>query len=150
VAVGWRFNPVGLDAPNEAPILPMVSVSTDGAKTFPPAVNLAAGPFEQEALRAEALKSAPTTTAPAAPATTTTVPAGSKASQPNQAANFGGSNPTLAVDLKGTVYAAWVSTSASISPSPQFAHFLSKSTDKGKTWTVTQISPFSPNNTNGF
>ncbi len=158
VAVGWRYDPAGLDAPNEAPILPMVAVSTDGARTFGAPVNLAAAAFEQPSVRADALKSVTTTTTPAsaastaaaAPTTTTTAPAGSRAAQPNQAVNFGGSNPTLTVDSKGTLYAAWVSTSANISPSPSFAHFLSKSTDKGKTWTVTQISPFSPNNTNGY
>ena len=149
VAVGWRLNPVGLDSPNEAPILPMIAVSTDGAKTFGPAVNLAAAAFQQDSLRADALKSAPTTTV-APGATTTTAPPGSKKAQPNQAANFGGSNPTVTVDAKGTIYAAWVSTYASISPSPLYAHFLSKSTDRGKTWTVTQISPFSANNTNGY
>ncbi|MDQ6726758.1 MAG: glycoside hydrolase [Actinomycetota bacterium] len=157
VAVGWRYDPAGLDAPNEAPILPMVSVSTDGGRTFLAAVNLAAGAFEQDGHRADAMKSATTTTTPsptttvAAPPTTTTLPpAGSKAAQPNQAANFGGSNPTLAVDAKGTLYAAWVSTTANISPAPQYAHFLSTSTDKGKTWTVTQISPFSAGNINGY
>jgi hypothetical protein len=155
VAVGWRLNPVGLEAPDEGPILPMVAVSIDGARSFAPAINLAAGAFEQESLRAEALRSATTTTTtPAAPAeattTTTLPPAGSRAAQPNQAVNFGGSNPTVTVDRKGNIYAAWVATTANISPAPQFAHFLSKSTDKGKTWTVSQISPFSPNNTNGF
>jgi Neuraminidase (sialidase) len=162
VAVSWRFNPVGLDAPNEAPILPMLSVSTDGGKTFGPSVNLAEGAFQQPAIRAAALKSAtPATTtttvataANAEPATTTTTapppPPGSKAAQPDQAANFGGSNPTVTVDTKGTIYAAWVSQSANISPAPLFAHFLSKSTDRGKTWTTTQISPFSAENTNGY
>jgi hypothetical protein len=156
VAVGWRYDPAGLDAPNGAPILPMVSVSTDGARTFSPAVNLAAGAFDQDGRRAEALKSATTTSSPAPPTTsaepttTTTVPPGSKAATPNQAANFGGSNPTVAFDSRGTLYAAWVSTSANITPAPQFGHFLSKSTDNGKTWTVTQISPFSADNTNGF
>jgi hypothetical protein len=168
VAVGWRYDPAGLEAPNEAPIAPMVAVSTDGARTFSPAVNLAAGAFQQADLRTAALKTTTTTTAPAAPATTTAPaapatttaaaastpttlpPAGSKAAQPDQVANFGGSNPTLTIDGKGNLYAAWVSTTANISPSPQFAHFLSKSTDRGKTWTVTQISPFSANNTNGF
>jgi len=157
VVVGWRLNPSGLDAPNEGPILPMVAVSTDGARSFAPAVNLAAAAFDDATHRADAIKSGTTTTTPgptttsAAPATTTTLPpAGSRAAQPNQAVNFGGSNPTVAVDSKGTFYAAWVATSANVSPTPLFAHFLSTSTDKGKTWTVTQISPFSDNNTNGF
>lgn len=159
VAVSWRWNPVGLEAPNEAPILPMVSVSTDGARSFPPAVNLAMVAFEQAAVRTEALKSATagttTTTVPAAPnaepaTTTTTVPVGSRAAQPDQAVNFGGSNPSAAVDDKGNLYVAWVSTYANIDPAPKFAHFLSKSTDRGKTWTTTQISPFVANNTNGF
>jgi len=148
VAVGWRYDPAGLEAPNEAPIAPMVAVSTDGARTFSPAVNLAAAAFQSPELRAAAIKSAPAPSAGSTP--TTAPPAGSKAAQPDQVANFGGSNPTIAVDDKGTLYAAWVSTSANISPSPLFAHFLSKSTDHGKTWTTTQISPFSANNTNGY
>src|SRR5436305_11391190 len=69
VAVGWRYDPAGLDAPNEAPILPMVAVSTDGARTFSPPVNLAAGAFAQDSIRADAMKSA-TTTTPASPGTT--------------------------------------------------------------------------------
>ena len=149
VAVGWRLNPVGLDAPNEAPILPLVAVSTDGGKTFGAAVNLAAGAFENAKFRSDALKSAtPTTLAPGA--TTTTVPAGSRRAQPDQPANFGGSNPTVTVDAKGALYAAWVSTYANLSPSPQYGYFLSKSTDQGKTWSVTQIAPFIPDNTNGY
>jgi BNR repeat-like domain len=166
VAVGWRFNPYGTMAPDDVPIEPLVAVSTDGARTFPAATNLAAQPFQQASLRTDALNSAttttsPTTTAPTtttipgptttqAPTTTSTLPPGSKAATPNQPANFGGSNPTLTVDNKGTIYAAWVATTANIDPSPKYANFLSKSTDHGKTWTVTQITPFSANNTNGF
>jgi hypothetical protein len=155
VAVSWRWDPIGLESPNAAPIAPMISVSTDGARTFSPGVDLAALAFSQPGLRADALKPVPTTapsspTTSAEPTTTTLPPAGSRAAQPNQVANFGGSNPSVAIDAKGTIYAAWVSTSANISPAPFFAHFLSKSTDKGKTWTVTQISPFTANNTNGY
>ena len=150
VTVGWRWDPIGLEAPNQAPIAPYVAVSTDGAKTFAPALNLAAIAFEDANRRAEALKSAPAPTPPAAGATTTTVPPNSRRAQPNQVANFGGSNPSVAVDDKGTLYAGWVFTSANITPAPLFAHFLSKSTDQGKTWTTHQISPFIANNTNGY
>ena len=43
-----------------------------------------------------------------------------------------------------------MSTYANISPSPQFGYLLSTSTDKGKTWTTSQIAPFVDNNTNGY
>ncbi|MGH9280568.1 MAG: exo-alpha-sialidase [Acidimicrobiales bacterium] len=150
VAVSWRYDPLGLDEPNLLPIAPFVSVSTDGAKTFAPAVNLASIAFESEALRSAALKSAPAPSASSSTTPTTAPPAGSRAAQPNQVANFGGSNPSVTVDGKGNLYSAWVFTSANIDPAPQFAHFLSKSSDKGKTWTTSQISPFSANNTNGY
>ncbi|MCA1684296.1 MAG: glycoside hydrolase, partial [Actinobacteria bacterium] len=74
--------------------------------------------------------------------TTTTAAAGTRAAQPDQAANFGGFGPSMAVDDKGTVYAVWPSTTANVNPRPPGGIFLSKSTDKGKTWTTTQVSPF--------
>lgn len=155
VIVGWRWDPLGLEEPNEAPIAPYVAVSTDGARTFAPAVNLAAIAFDNPALRADAFKAATASAATSSsgstePTTTTTAPAGSRRAQPDQVANFGGSNPSVAVDDEGTLYAGWVATYANLDPSPPFAHFLSKSTDQGRTWTTSQISPFTTNNTNGF
>src|SRR5436305_8017007 len=98
VAVGWRYDPAGLEAPNEAPIAPMVAVSTDGARTFSPAVNLAAAAFQAPDLRAAAIKSAPAPSAGSTPATP--APAGSQAAQPHQVANLGGSNPANPVHGK--------------------------------------------------
>jgi photosystem II stability/assembly factor-like uncharacterized protein len=169
VAVGWRWNPYMTSSPNDYPTEPLVSVSTDGGRTFPDATNLAALAFANDAQRTAAINSGTTTTTTAsgatttststtvagptttaAPTTTTTLDPNSRAAKPNQVANFGGANPTVAVDNKGNLYAAWVATYANIDQSPQFAHFLSKSTDHGKTWSTYQISPYSKNNTNGF
>jgi Neuraminidase (sialidase) len=75
----------------------------------------------------------PTTTAPAA---------GSRAAQPDQPANFGGSNPSLTVDEKGTVYVAWVTHSSNISPAPVPAIWLSTSTDRGRTYAASAVTPF--------
>ena len=85
----------------------MVSVSRDGARTFAPPVDLADKLFDAPEARQQML-SAVTTTVPAPGATTPTTtipPAGSKAAQPNQAANFGAStnrgSMTAGVDGKG-------------------------------------------------
>ena len=67
---------------------------------------------------------------------------GSKAAQPDQAANFGGSNPSLTVDDKGNVYVAWITHSSNITPAPLPAVWLSKSTDGGKTYVASAITPF--------
>ena len=174
VYVAWRRQYPGTSTPNAQPNDPMVAVSTDGGRTFNE-IDAQTGVFEDGAVRAEALKTATTTTivpvattttaapqppqaeqppaqttATTAAPTTTTVPPDSLAAKPDQAANFGGTNPTVAVDAKGTLYVAWVATYANLTPRPATAHFLSTSTDRGKTFKVSQITPFVRENSNNF
>lgn len=139
-------------APNAVPAIPAVAVSHDGGRTFGEPVNLADKQFDSPAVREQAF-GAVTTTVPAPGATTTTTttpPATSKAAQPNQAANFGGSagraSVTAGVDGKGTAYVLWMSGTANVTPAPPSARYLSTSTDGGKTWTTRQTMPFSYDN----
>lgn len=176
IYVSWRqqfrFLP-----PNARPPLPVMAVSTDGGRTFSEPIDLTAATFQDPAQRAEALKTTTTTAAPptttspttapstpttesaspltpttAAPATTTTTapPPGSNAAEPDQPINFGGSNPEVAVDDEGTVYSAWVTSYANIKPAADAAHFLTRSSDQGKTLEVLPLTPFSPENVNTF
>ena len=130
-------------APNAEPNQPAVSVSTDGGRTFADPVSAVGGAFTP-AVRSDAFSKITTTIAPPGPTTTTTAPLpGSRAAQPDQAANFGGGKASITLDAKGTLYMAWPSSTANLATPPPPGYFLSKSTDHGKTWTVTQIAPFS-------
>ncbi|MDQ3897790.1 MAG: glycoside hydrolase [Actinomycetota bacterium] len=141
VYVGASRRWPGFSGSNALPNQPVVLVSTDGGKTFGEPINLAESTFNDAANRSEAFKS--TTTTVATPGTTTTVPApGSRAATPDQAANFGGFGPSMAVDGKGTVYAAWPTTYANLTPRPAGAIMVSKSTDHGKTWTTSPMTGF--------
>jgi len=144
VYVTWTRTLTNAVAPNAEPVKPFVAVSRDGAKTFSEPIDLTAGVFNDARIRADALKTT-TTTTPTGPTTTTTAPpADSRAAQPDQAGNFGGRDATLTVDDKGTVHVAWRAQSANITPATFNALFLSSSTDQGKTFTVTQITPWVP------
>jgi photosystem II stability/assembly factor-like uncharacterized protein len=148
VYVTYGSRQTNASAPNGSPNGSNVIVSTDGGRHFGQPVSLPPTAFSNDQTRQAAL-SAVTTTVPAAgaPTTTTTAPpAGSRAAQPNQVANFGGFEPSVAVAKDGTVYAAWPSATANVTPGPPTGIFLSKSTDHGKTWTTTQAVPFSYNN----
>lgn len=170
VYVTWRQQH-RFTAPNQLPNLPMMAVSTDGGVTFSEPINLVGEHFAEPEARAEVIAATTTTAAPPEtttttgdpattttteaekPATTTTTaPPGSPASDPDQQVNFGGTNPVVAVDDAGTAYAAWVSTVQNFDdderPSP--AHFLTRTSDRGATVEVFQISPFAPENVNGF
>ena len=141
VYIGSGRRQPGFTGGDSLPVQPVVAVSTDGGKTFGEPVNLAESVFTDGAMRQNALRTA--TTLPGAPAPTTTVPAaGSRAATPDQAANFGGFGPGIAVDTKGTAYAIWPATYANLVPRPANGIMLSKSTDKGKTWTTSQVAPF--------
>ncbi len=145
VYVGYRRSQPGFTAPNAAVGQPMIAVSTDGGRNFGEPVTAVDGAFASDDARTALLNA---TTTSLGTTTTTAVP-GSLAAQPNQAANFGGGNASIAIDDKGTVYSAWGGSTANITPSPPTAYFLSKSTDHGKTWTVTQIAaPSYTNNGN--
>ena len=144
VYIGSGRRQPGFSGSNALPVLPVVATSTDGGKTFGEPANLAESAFSNPALRQEAFRSATTTTAaPNASTTTTTAPpAGSRAANPDQAANFGGFGPSLTVAKNGTVYAIWPATYANLTPRPSNAIFISRSDDKGKTWTTSQVTPF--------
>jgi hypothetical protein len=148
VVVSFNLSKPSPAAPNSVPGVPMLAVSSDGGRTFAPPQDLSAGQFDAAPVRQAALTSRTTVTvAPGATTTTTAAPpAGSKAAQPDQAANFGGSSARLAVDGEGTVYALWSSGASNITPAPPSARYLSKSSDGGKTWTTTQTMPFSYDN----
>jgi hypothetical protein len=152
VYVTFNISMQGLTAPNAAPVRPMVAVSRDGARTFAEPLNLADKQFESAEVRQQAF-AAVTTTVPAAGVTTTSTtapPANSKAAQPNQAANFGGSGGrasiTAGVDGKGKAYIMWLTGTANVTPSPPSARMLSTTTDGGKTWTTAQAMPFDYDN----
>lgn len=152
VYVTFNIGRPNATAPNAAPATPMVAVSRDGGRTFGDPVNLADKMFEDGAVRDQAFSRVTTTTlAPNATAPTTTIPAaGSRAAQPNQAANFGGSGArasvTAGVDGNGKAYVMWLSGTANVTPAPPSARYLSTSTDGGKTWATTQTMPFSYEN----
>ncbi len=144
VYVGYTTRLPGFSAPNAAPNITTVIASTDGGRTWGEPVQLPATIFGNAAVRDQALTARTTTTLAAnAPSPTTTVPAaGSRAAEPNQAVNFGGFQPVVTVGNNGTVYAIWPSATANVTPGPPTGIFLSKSTDKGRTWQTTQAVPF--------
>ena len=152
VYVTFNISRPNATAPDAEPSLPMVAVSRDGGRSFDAPANLAAGQFDSAAVRDQALGAVTTTTAaPNASTTSTTIPrAGSRAAQPNQAANFGGSGArasvTAGVDGKGKAYVMWLTGTANITPAPPAARMLSTSTDGGKTWTTAQAMPFDYDN----
>lgn len=136
VYVAWRADYRQTSSPNATPREADVAVSTDGGKTFGPPVNVGAPAWNQASIRQQALQTI-TTVAGATPP-----PAGSKAATPDQPGNFGSSNPSLAVDAKGKVYVAWPAAYTNISPTPLPAIWMSTSTDHGKTYTASPITPF--------
>ncbi|MDQ6617266.1 MAG: glycoside hydrolase [Actinomycetota bacterium] len=139
VYVGFNTDYPGhrVDQINRLPYQPRMAVSTDGGNSFSEPINFAERAFTQASLRAEALAGIKPGSGPSTPP-----PAGSKAATPDQVGNFGGWGLATAIDAKGTVYAEWTSTTSNIS-SPPAAHYLSRSTDHGKTWTHTRITPLS-------
>lgn len=144
VYISWQYSTPFVVAPNANPIRPVVAVSTDGGRNFGEPVNIAEPVWADPANRQKALASPSATTTSTVPgATTTTIarPEGSRAAQPDQAANFGGRNPALTVDNKGNAYALWFNTGANLSPGVVTGEWVSKSSDGGKTWSTTQAGP---------
>lgn len=126
-------------APNSKIQQPWVLISRDGGKTFEPPVIITGDYFQGAGITDKAL-SARTTI----PGTTTTLaPAGSLGEKPNNPANYGsaGNGQGLVMDSKGTLYYAWLTASANVTPSVPSSIVLSKSTDHGKTWTTSEVRP---------
>jgi hypothetical protein len=138
VYVAWRADYRQTSSPNATPREADVAVSTDEGKTFGPPVNVGTPAWSQASRRQEALKTITTVPGANPPA------AGSKAATPDQPGNFGSSNPSLAVDAKGKVYVSWPAAYTNLSPTPLPAIWLSTSTDHGKTYTASPITPFQP------
>ena len=154
VYITYALTRPGLTAPNAVPARPMVAVSHDGARSFTEH-DLVQDIFQPQPVRDQAISVATTSTvAPGATTTTTRVPpAGSRAAQPNQAANFGAAgsrNGMVArLDGKGNAYVVWPTGTANVDPSPPAAMALSKSTDGGRTWRSAIAIPFSYDNARG-
>lgn len=134
VYVSWRGNWPNAEPPRAS--RPMVAVSTDGGRTFSPPFDAAAAFFEHPGAVQEALgRVPPTAQAPPSP------PVSTPASPPTPA-SLGGGNPQVAVDDQGTLYVLWVqATASSITDRPDNPLYLSRSTDRGRTFTVTEVGP---------
>ncbi len=147
VYITWQYSTPFVTAPNANPIRPVVAVSTNGGRAFGDPVNIAEPAWADPANRQKALASPSATTTTLAPGATTTTlakPEGSRAAQPDQAANFGGRNPAITVDNEGNAYALWFNTGANLAPGIVTGEWVSKTSDNGKTWTVSQAGPMTP------
>jgi hypothetical protein len=142
VYIAWQYSTPFVTAPNANPTRAVVAVSTNGGRSFGDPVDISAPAWQDAGNREKALQS-PTQTTLAPGATTTTIarPEGSRAAQPDQAANFGGRNPAVTVDNKGHAYALWFNTGANIAPGVVTGEWVSASSDNGKTWTSYQAGP---------
>jgi hypothetical protein len=145
VYISWQYSTPFVTAPNANPTRAVVATSTNGGRDFGEPVDIAAPAWNDAANRQKAITSPTATTlAPGATTTTLLAPAGSRAAQADQAANFGGRNPAITVDNKGNAYALWFNTGANVAPGVLTGEWVSKSSDKGKTWTAYQAGPMSP------
>jgi hypothetical protein len=145
VYVTWQYSTPFVVAPNANPTRAVVAVSTNGGRNFGDPVNISETAWNDPANRQKAITS-PTATTLAPGVTTTTIakPDGSRAAQPDQAANMGGRNPAVTVDNKGNAYVLWFNTGANIAPGVLTGEWVSKTSDGGKTWTASQAGPMSP------
>jgi len=145
VYITWQFTTPFILVPNANPTRAVVATSVNGGRDFGEPVDITAPAWQNAANRQLAISS-PTATTLAPGVTTTTIAKvdGSRASQPDQAANFGGRNPAIAVDNKGNAYALWFNVSANLNPNAISGQFVSKTSDKGKTWTSIQVAPMTP------
>jgi hypothetical protein len=145
VYVTWQYSTPFVVAPNANPTRAVVAVSTNGGRDFGEPINLSDPAWSDAANRQKAITSPTATTlAPGATTTTLLAPAGSRAAQPDQAANLGGRNPAITVDNKGNAYALWFNTSANVAPGTLTGEWVSKTSDGGKTWTASQAGPMTP------
>ncbi len=125
VYVTWRRN---LSSATPAvPSRPMVAVSTDGGKTF-------GEPVDMQDAWAKDPKNV-----------TGTIPDDKKI--PN---NLSGFNPVATIDAKGNFYSLWERRTSNVTPAPNFAYYVSKSSDHGKTFETYEAFPETPNLAGGF
>lgn len=154
VYITFALTRPGLTGANAVPARPIVAVSHDGGRSFTEH-DLVGDIFEPQTVRDQITSAATTSTlAPNETTTTTRVPAaGSRAAQPDQAANFGAAgsrNGMVArLDGDGNAYVIWPTGSVHQDPSPPGAMALSKSTDGGRTWTSSIAIPPSYDNARG-
>lgn len=145
VYISWQYSTPFVTAPNANPTRAVVATSVNGGRDFGEPVDIAAPAWADAGNRQKAITSPTATTlAPGATTTTLLAPAGSRAAQPDQAANFGGRNPAITVDNKGNAYALWFNTGANVSPGVLTGEWVSVSSDKGKTWSSYQAGPMTP------
>jgi hypothetical protein len=129
VFVGWPLFRNNLPTP-------VVGVSTDGGKTFADPVSVIGDHFASEEARQAALASRPAKVPPFVTQPPTP-------SDQITADKFGGCCARVVLDDKGTVYALWP-LATSVVPAPKGSYYLSRSTDGGKTFTVSQaVTPSS-------
>ena len=123
VYVGWPVFRSGFPTP-------MMGVSADGGRTFGEPVSLIGDHFASEEARQAALAGRPTKVPPFITQPPT---------PPEQitADRFGGCCSRVVLDDKGTVYALWP-LATSVVPGPNPSYYLSRSTDGGKTFTVSR------------
>ena len=120
VYVTWRRNLSS--ATPSVPSRPMVAVSTDGGKTF-------SDPVDMQDAWAKDPKNV-----------TGTIPDDKKVP-----ANLSGFNPIATVDDKGTFYSLWERRTSNVTPTPNFAYYVSRSADHGKTFETFEAFPETPN-----
>ncbi|MDQ4069615.1 MAG: hypothetical protein M3203_09145 [Actinomycetota bacterium] len=118
VYVSWTAsfpNPTSPSRPGQ----PMIATSTDGGRTFGEPVNVSGTYFDD-----------PQNLPP-------------DLSEAHRArANFGGSGVSPTVDGKGNLFVSWTRSTANITPTaPPTALYLSRSSDQGKSFTVSEIQP---------
>ncbi len=138
VYVGWSSHKPPPSGPPVG-VKPMVAVSSDGGKTFADIQDLRALAFDAESPRAEIVEA--TTgkppTPPSGPPTGGPPPAPPQLDKPD---SYSGREPTIAVDNEGVAYVAWGLRNDRVAAGT--AVMLSKSTDKGKTFTTSFLHPF--------
>ena|GEM_PF-996893 len=143
-----RPSPSPVVAPAASPSAAASASPSAGASASPSVPSSAVPSTDPSADSSVAPSLSPAPSAAASPSAPP--PAGTPASDPDQQVNFGGSNPVVAVDDSGTAYVAWVTSYQNIKKTPLPAHFLTRTSDQGKTTEVFQITPFALEHKNSF
>ena len=116
------------------PPAPLVATSADGGRTFSSPVSVAAGYFDDAAVRQAVLANRATVYPPAAPPP--------PAPETLTADRFGGGGTRITLGDNGTLYALWTPIAAGTFVSPGW--WISRSTDQGRTFETSQAVPPTP------